>query len=651
MIKLTGLIKEAIYGSNAIVYHRTREEDLIRKVFDSGFKPGDGDMYGKGFYATYEIDSQLNDNMVDTYGHVVVKFKVNIDNFLIFDWEPFIKSPQRIKLPKSTKETFIQDQIDFYKIKKVDGSRYVISHSQNNYTSNMALRIVTDVQLDKFVSGIIFTGNRDGQVIVVYDYDKLITPLSFTVDDGKNWIRYKPSKEYIQKSITDKISSASGLKGDVGLRNIKKSIEYQITRGDIKKASDRINGLSDTDLGTLFKSPTIVGLLYTGTDSNIIEEARISYNKFIEQSGVDSIRKLKHINPVLERIFDLDNDPGITLLQSAFIIHIKEPSYTPKTVRSGALSSPAGSRYQDVANMVILLDSYGIKLSARTSDDFLSILLSKSFGERDLKLLFSKRNKNLTKFKSAFKSLIPNEVIISFYNIIPELKVIYPMAERSSMVIDYVSNRYKYQSAYNLDQEVPKIRMESLNHYFKSFGIDPHAFKFTGTDYKQLPELILYKLDSISNSKYFQFIQSFISSRSIPLSAVIGILNETAKTKLTLIDSKLINYLIIELPYALLALDDKIVLSEESQQLLIKSNPITFDFFIDISEYVNLKAQLDEILEKYPDKDYGRDNPRFVLYKTAKNKYNPKLVTNQLDQSLGGPIGQYYDFFERRLQL
>ena len=37
------IIKEKkLYGNMATVFHRTKISDLVNKVFDSGFKPGDG---------------------------------------------------------------------------------------------------------------------------------------------------------------------------------------------------------------------------------------------------------------------------------------------------------------------------------------------------------------------------------------------------------------------------------------------------------------------------------------------------------------------------------------------------------------------------------------------------------------------------------
>jgi len=62
MIKIINF-KEKIYGNMAIVFHRTSVSDLVNKVFTSGFKPGTGDKYGRGFYATYELESQERPEM------------------------------------------------------------------------------------------------------------------------------------------------------------------------------------------------------------------------------------------------------------------------------------------------------------------------------------------------------------------------------------------------------------------------------------------------------------------------------------------------------------------------------------------------------------------------------------------------------------
>jgi len=78
---------EKVYGNLAVVYHRNRTTDIINGILERGFIPGEGAMYGKGWYCTYDIDSQLNNNMVDNYGGILLKLKVNLQKFLIFDYD------------------------------------------------------------------------------------------------------------------------------------------------------------------------------------------------------------------------------------------------------------------------------------------------------------------------------------------------------------------------------------------------------------------------------------------------------------------------------------------------------------------------------------------------------------------------------------
>jgi hypothetical protein len=84
---LVQLLSEEINDSSAIVYHRTGKGKELWTDLTSGkqFIPGDGDYYGKGFYATYDLESQ-NKEQMKAYGNTIIKAKVkNLQNFFIFD--------------------------------------------------------------------------------------------------------------------------------------------------------------------------------------------------------------------------------------------------------------------------------------------------------------------------------------------------------------------------------------------------------------------------------------------------------------------------------------------------------------------------------------------------------------------------------------
>ena len=192
------IIKEAIYGNMATVFHRTSISDLVNKIFDSGFKPGSGDMYGKGFYSTYELKSQLRSNMIETYGPIVVKFAVPISTFFVFDYEEFVKSPNFKKLGKPSSDEFLKAQFEFFKMNYSDFSFEKAYYSK--FTSETALWCTKNIpNFKKLCEGIIFTGSRDGKVLVSYN-TKLIYPLAYTPNDGKTWEKVEKNREYLKKA-------------------------------------------------------------------------------------------------------------------------------------------------------------------------------------------------------------------------------------------------------------------------------------------------------------------------------------------------------------------------------------------------------------------------------------------------------------------
>ena len=191
------IIKEAIYGNMATVFHRTKISDLVNKVFDSGFKPGNGVMYGEGFYSTYELESQLDSNMEKIYGPIIVKFACPIQTFFIFDYEEFKKSPNFKKLNGPSKNEFLKAQFEFF---KMDYANFDFSKkTSGSLTSETALWCTKNIpNFKKLCEGIIFTGSRDGKVLVSYN-TKLIYPLSYTLNDGETWEKVEKNLDYLKK--------------------------------------------------------------------------------------------------------------------------------------------------------------------------------------------------------------------------------------------------------------------------------------------------------------------------------------------------------------------------------------------------------------------------------------------------------------------
>ena len=91
------LLLEEVYGAQATVYHGTKTDPqiLISAILRDEFRPGkgDGSMYGKGLYTVY--DPEGTRTMSGKYGDWVIKFKVNLYGYIIFD--PDIALPIRLE--------------------------------------------------------------------------------------------------------------------------------------------------------------------------------------------------------------------------------------------------------------------------------------------------------------------------------------------------------------------------------------------------------------------------------------------------------------------------------------------------------------------------------------------------------------------------
>jgi hypothetical protein len=197
------IIKEKIYGNMATVFHRTSVSDLANKVYTEGFKPGGGDMYGKGFYATYELESQQRNEM-KKYGDIIVKFAVPIENFFIFDYEEFVKSPQYKKLGRLSIENFLQAQFDHFKMTGIKEDFFEIKNI--DYTSDLALSYYHNIpNFTKLCQGIIFTGQRDGHVLVAYD-TSILMPLSYSKNNGKTFKSVEKNDDYLKKVSSKQIT-------------------------------------------------------------------------------------------------------------------------------------------------------------------------------------------------------------------------------------------------------------------------------------------------------------------------------------------------------------------------------------------------------------------------------------------------------------
>lgn len=204
---------EAFKGRLEYAYHRTNESN-IPLIVKNGFIPGSGDMYGKGWYMCYDLESQLRPSMT-SYGDGVIKAQIFDKGVLIFDYNiskemygsKYTLVDQLVKQGIFANESVVPF---FYKemSRACEGSlsypprsaeiayhcfvrgenpmQYLAGKSKKDYgwgEGNSCLNVKGVPRINK-ITAIVFSGNHDGNVVVGYSPNTVL-PVSYAIIDSK----------------------------------------------------------------------------------------------------------------------------------------------------------------------------------------------------------------------------------------------------------------------------------------------------------------------------------------------------------------------------------------------------------------------------------------------------------------------------------
>jgi hypothetical protein len=186
-------------------------QQISSSLFDLGsyFQSGSGAMYGKGLYTCYK----LNPKIAQTYGNVILRFDVDISNFLIFnaeiakgvygerfrlqdqfyqilknkgfDLEGYFRQEVGLEISESAEDSLYQF-IEY--LTSVSESQQFLSSNYSNEDSRTAGYAIESLQkfsvlfgggfqikLRDIIDGIIFSGNHDGPVCIIYHPETMKT--------------------------------------------------------------------------------------------------------------------------------------------------------------------------------------------------------------------------------------------------------------------------------------------------------------------------------------------------------------------------------------------------------------------------------------------------------------------------------------------
>lgn len=172
-----GFLDEEIhpYTNTATVFHAfgkgstgayvvSKEDllDIVKVIQKDGFIPGAGNLYGEGVYTVYDLVS-----LRSIYGNYALIFEVtNLDKFLIFDYKEAKKVyGKNHRMMDQLKKNGIQIDEEIERLAKLVDQK---NRGFKNITSELAQKLRSIDEVRKKIRGIVFYGQRDGEVLVGY---------------------------------------------------------------------------------------------------------------------------------------------------------------------------------------------------------------------------------------------------------------------------------------------------------------------------------------------------------------------------------------------------------------------------------------------------------------------------------------------------
>ncbi len=197
-------------------YHRTRF-DNVEGIAKDGFRPGFGDLYGSGWYMCYDLNSQLRPGMLH-YGEAIIKSEIFSKGVLVFDYllakkiygnkyslidqllthriyRTELHIPQRLKrLSKKLEATFERPELSAAWYGQVFVGGKDIDEAERSLTGGMDRYGGPDSFIDSnglpklpAMTGVVITGNHDGNVLIVYNHRTAI-PRQYCITDSSGVI-------------------------------------------------------------------------------------------------------------------------------------------------------------------------------------------------------------------------------------------------------------------------------------------------------------------------------------------------------------------------------------------------------------------------------------------------------------------------------
>jgi hypothetical protein len=275
--------------SKFYVYHSAKEKDL-NSIFKFGFESfylasNVGNMYGRGVYATTDLESSIENARKGTYGKIIVKAQlISYDNYLIWN-QDIAKKVYGDKWNIADQLNSIVPASVIEKAKTTphgDTNLYSFITEYREYTSNNALAVYSNAgrtngeSIYDYIEGFVFRGSNDGNVAVIKNVKNLI-PVYFSGNYGSTW-----EKGYNEKTLKHTLGDF-----DVDYLHGKKYAKTSVPSNGYSKVTNKEGKINYIDKEGNEVSETWLNSGGDFTDYDGILLATIMYNDHVLLLGTD----------------------------------------------------------------------------------------------------------------------------------------------------------------------------------------------------------------------------------------------------------------------------------------------------------------------------------------------------------------------------
>lgn len=178
------LLNEEVFGALAFVYTGSvaPPDVFIPMIVNDELDPGrgKGGLYGKGLYTVYDLAGTQTEK--GFYGNYIYKLAINLYGYLCFDMPVAAKVYGKpISVVEQAEMLDLDDEI-VEKIRLIMEDPGVVGHRTAVGAQAVSLLV------RGIVKGLVFTGDHDGRVAVVFDAST-VTPVAHRTVRSKNWKR------------------------------------------------------------------------------------------------------------------------------------------------------------------------------------------------------------------------------------------------------------------------------------------------------------------------------------------------------------------------------------------------------------------------------------------------------------------------------